>query len=100
MSVEPSQAASGLAACESVDCQKFGYTADDQWAKRPNGWTWPEVAAVAVDARDRVYVFNRGEHPVVIFEPDGSFAGAWGEGVFVRAHGITVGPDGSVYCTD
>lgn len=28
-----------------------------------------EVAGVAVDSHDRVYVFNRGEQPIIVNEP-------------------------------
>ena len=70
------------------------------WAQLPDGWSFKEVADVVVDAQDRVYVFNRGEHPMMIFEPDGSFVGSWGEDLFARAHGVTVGPDGMLYCVD
>src|SRR5262249_43165368 len=66
----------------------------------PPGWTFVEVAGVAVDSKDRVYVFNRGVHPVIVFDRDGRFLASWGEGVFQRAHGITIGPDDAVYCTD
>ena len=76
------------------------YDANDHWTQVPAGWTWTEVTATAVDSRDRVYVFNRGDQPVMVFNPDGSFVTAWGEGVFNRPHGITIGPDDSVYCTD
>src|SRR4029077_1046966 len=31
---------------------------------------------------------------------DGRFQSSWGENVFVRPHGITIGPDDSVYITD
>jgi DNA-binding beta-propeller fold protein YncE len=85
---------------EPHDCRAFGYEADDHWHRLPAGWTWPEVAGVAVDRLDRVYVFNRGEHPVIVFDRDGTFVTAWGEGIFVRPHGITIGPDNAVYCTD
>ena len=78
----------------------FRYSANDQWAQIPSGWDWNEVTAVAVDSRDRVLVFNRGEHPVLVFERDGKFVTSWGEGLFARPHGITIGPDDSVYCTD
>jgi DNA-binding beta-propeller fold protein YncE len=81
-------------------CQDFGYTADDGWAKRPAGWGWSEVVAVAADSQDRVFVFNRGDHPVMIFDRDGTFLGAWGEGLFERPHGLTIGPDDAVYCCD
>jgi DNA-binding beta-propeller fold protein YncE len=70
------------------------------WGALPEGWSFVDVAGVAVDSRDRVYVFNRGTHPVVIFDREGKFLGSWGEGGFVRPHGITIGPDDTVYCTD
>ena len=70
------------------------------WAQLPEGWSFKEVADVVVDSQDRVYVFNRGEHPMIIFEPDGSFVGSWGEDLFTRAHGVTVGPDEMLYCVD
>jgi hypothetical protein len=42
------------------------------WAKAPEGWDLIEVPAVAVDLQDRVYAFTRSEHPVVVFDRDGS----------------------------
>jgi DNA-binding beta-propeller fold protein YncE len=84
----------------TTTCQEFGYQADDRWAKLPPGWDWKEVAAVATDARDRVYLFNRGEHPILVFNPDGTFLTSWGEGLFARPHGIFIGTDDAVYCTD
>jgi len=81
-------------------CAEFGYEANDRWAQLPPGRSWPEVAAVATDSQDRVFVFNRGEHPVMIFDPDGSFRNSWGEGIFARPHGIFIVPNDTVYCTD
>jgi len=40
-----------------------------------------------------VYCFTRGEHPIIIFDREGNFLRSWGEGVFKRAHGATMGPD-------
>lgn len=97
MSVIDHSSVSGVAGGR---CHEFGYEANDDWAKRPASWSWTEVAAVATDSRDRVYVFNRGEHPVMVFDRDGSFVTSWGEGLFARPHGITIGPDDAVYCTD
>jgi len=79
---------------------KFKYEVISDWAKLPDGWSFRDVAAVAVDHKDRVYVFNRGEHPMMVFDRDGKFLRSWGEGVFNRAHGLHIGPDESLYCTD
>jgi DNA-binding beta-propeller fold protein YncE len=79
---------------------KYRFRAVPNWPRMPDGWSFVEVVGIAVDSRDRAFVFCRGEHPVMIFEPDGRFVGAWGEGVFNRPHGITVGPEGDVWCTD
>ena len=84
----------------TAECRDFGYRADDEWAKLPAGWSWNEAPGVATDSQDRVYVFHRGEHPVLVFDREGNFLRSWGEGIFVRPHGITIGPDDSVYCTD
>jgi DNA-binding beta-propeller fold protein YncE len=81
-------------------CSAFGYTPDDRWAKLPAGFAWKEVAGVATDSRDRVFVFSRGEHPLLVFDRDGTFVEEWDGSMFVRPHGITVGPDDCVYCTD
>lgn len=77
-----------------------GFEANEHWAKLPPGWSWTEVAGVANDSQDCVFVFNRGEHPVIVFDRYGNFLRSWGEGVFARPHGITIGPDDAVYCTD
>jgi sugar lactone lactonase YvrE len=69
------------------------------WEQLPSGWTHGDVAGVATDSRDRVYVFNRSEHPVIVYSPDGAFLSSWGEGVFTRPHGITIHQD-VVYCAD
>ena len=79
---------------------KFRYDVAADWAKLPDGWEFRDVAAVAVDSKDRVYVFNRGEHPMMVFDREGNFLRSWGEGVFHRAHGVHLGPDETLYCTD
>jgi len=76
------------------------YRVDPQWGRLPDGWDLRDVAAVAVDRKDNVYVFNRGAHPMIVFDRDGNFLRAWGENIFSRAHGIHIGPDETLYCTD
>ena len=57
---------------EIVGTGDFKYRIIENWAKLPNGWSFKEVAAVGVDGRDNVYAFNRGEHPVMVFDRDGN----------------------------
>jgi len=76
------------------------YQSDLRWSELPRRSEFVEVAGVATDSQDRVFVFNRGRVPVLIFDRDGRFASSWGESVFVRPHGMTIGPDDAVYITD
>jgi DNA-binding beta-propeller fold protein YncE len=76
------------------------YRVDEVWMDLPEAVRFVEVAGVATDSHDRVFVFTRGESPVMIFDRDGRFQSAWGEGLFARPHGITIGPDDAVYISD
>jgi len=79
---------------------QFRYRATADWARWPQDWQILEVAAVATDSRDRVFVFSRGDHPVAAFDPAGELLFSWGAELFNRPHGIWIGPDDAVYCTD
>lgn len=79
---------------------KFTYEVDIDWAKLPQGWSFKEVADVAVDSSDNVYVFNRSAHPMIVFDREGNFIKSWGEDLFKRPHGVTFGPDGNLWCVD
>jgi len=70
------------------------------WAKLPKGWNFGECSGVAVDAKDNVWVFNRGPHGVIQFDRDGNMLQAWSEVPVVSAHGIKVDPDGNVWLVD
>lgn len=70
------------------------------WEQLPDGWSFTEVVGVAADSRDRVYVYCRGDHPVIIFNKDGKFLDAWGEGEFVRPHGIYISADDELFLVD
>src|SRR5689334_18414348 len=76
------------------------YRLVENWAKLPDGWDLSDVAAVAADSKDRIYLFNRGEHPMVVLDRDGKFIKSWGEGLFKRAHGLHIDADDQLYCTD
>ncbi|MBU97132.1 MAG: peptidylglycine alpha-amidating monooxygenase, partial [Dehalococcoidia bacterium] len=40
------------------------------WAKIPHGVWLKEATSVAVDKDDNVFVFNRGNKPMLVFDPD------------------------------
>lgn len=78
----------------------YRYRVDTEWGKLPDGWSFTDVAAVATDHKDNVYVFNRGEHPMIVFDREGNFLRSWGEDIFTKAHGLHIGPNETLYCTD
>ncbi len=80
---------------------KYTYELVEGWAKLPEGTSFLDVCGICVDAQDRIYVLNRSaEHPIAVFDREGNFLTSWGHGLFKRAHGSGVGPDGAIYCTD
>ena len=84
----------------TVSSGAYAFDVEVDWGKLPDGWSYKEVASVGVDSKDEVYVFTRGQHPMIVFDREGNFLRSWGEGIFVNAHGITMGPDDTIYCTD
>jgi DNA-binding beta-propeller fold protein YncE len=93
------------------------------WAKLPHGLWMKEATSVAVDSQDRVYVFNRGNMPMLVFDPDGNLVDYWGnddpyQGTelfedsygnmmprakgswFMRPHGIFIDHDDNLWLTD
>ena len=89
-----------MAAAAEIGIGQFKYEVQERWEQLPPGKSWREVAAVAVDSKDRVYAFSRGDHPMMVFDADGSFMESWGDGLFSNAHGLTMTPDDTLYCVD
>jgi hypothetical protein len=80
---------------------EYRYRVVEGWGNLPPGYSYRDGAAVCVDSKDNVYVFNRGAHPVIVFDRDGKFLRSWGEDIgFVNAHGAATGPDDMLYLTD
>ncbi len=76
------------------------YTVQENWWTLPEGWEFGWVPAVAVDSQDRVYVYSRSEHPMVVFDREGNFINAWGDDILKDAHGIFIDADDNIYCTE
>jgi DNA-binding beta-propeller fold protein YncE len=82
------------------DIGEHTYELVDGWAKLDEGESFVDVGGIAIDSQDRVHILNRGKHHVMVLDREGNVLTSWGEGLFGRAHGACIGPDGSVYCTD
>ena len=80
---------------------EYVYEIIDHWARIPEGWAMNDVADVGVDPKGRVYLFNRGDHPVIVLDGDGNFLHTWGDKqMFPNAHAVTIGLDDTIWLTD
>jgi len=61
---------------------KYTYEQVENWEKLPEGWELGQTAIVT-DSEDRVYLFNRGEHPLIVLDPGRQLSRLVGRG---RAH--------------
>ena len=83
-----------------VGTGSYRYLVVEDWPQLPEGVTVQEVVAVACDSEGQVFVFNRGSHPILIFDRSGRFVDSHTTIPMARPHGITIGPDDTVYCVD
>ena len=60
---------------------EYTYEVAEGWGTLPDGWSFKEAAAVGVDSNDNVYVFNRGEHPMMVH--DGYYVDTWPEALTI-----------------
>lgn len=70
------------------------------WGKLPASIRYGHISQLAVDSIGRVYVFQRGEPPLIRFEASGEFCDAWGQGSIADAHGISISADERVFLVD
>src|SRR5689334_5261887 len=87
--------------CEmtQVGTGDYRYEVIRDFLKMPPGESLGIVSRVATDSQDRIYVFQRKNPPVVVFDPDGKYLGAWGSGEVTDPHGLKILND-IVYTTD
>jgi DNA-binding beta-propeller fold protein YncE len=84
----------------STSAAAASYRVVPGWPVLPGGFRFGQVSAVATDVDDRVFVFHRGEHPVVVFDRAGTFLRWWGDGLVKKAHGLRIDREGNVWITD
>jgi len=70
------------------------------WPTLPAWLKLGPVSAVATDSTARVYVLQRAEPPVLVFDREGTFLRSWGKGLLKAPHGLRVDRDDQVWVTD
>ena len=80
----------------TVGTGKYIYELVEGWERLPKDWTLGQTAIVT-DSQDRVYLFNRSAHPLMVLDREGNFLTSWGEGVLTDAHGMYIDGDDNVY---
>jgi sugar lactone lactonase YvrE len=83
-----------------VGSGKYTYEVQQDWFELPEGWRFGWIPAVACDSQDRVYVYSRSEHPMVVFDRTGRFVASWGDEVLKDAHGIFIDAEDQVWCIE
>jgi len=67
---------------------KYTYAVERPWGELPPGIGLDWVSDVAVDSKDRVYLLQRSNPPVIVFDSSGRFLRSWGAGEILDPHGI------------
>lgn len=79
---------------------KLNYQADPNWPNLPLGWNFEETPGIAVDEREHAFVFHRGPRPLIEFDRAGNYVRHWGDGLFVRPHGLKFDKEGNLWAAD
>lgn len=82
-----------------VGAGEYTYELIEDFAKLPAGESFGLISRVTTDSQNRLYVFQRKDPAVLIFDRDGKFLRSWGTGEFKRAHGLKIVGD-FAYTTD
>jgi hypothetical protein len=82
-----------------VGSDGYTYELAENFAKLPEGQTFGLISRLTTDSQDRLYVFQRKDPAVLVFDREGNFLRSWGTGEFKRAHGFKIVND-LVYATD
>jgi DNA-binding beta-propeller fold protein YncE len=94
----------------TADAQHPGFAKDPviveydpvpDWPKYPEnisskGWT----SGIALDSKENVWFFKKGDNPVQVYTTDGAFVRSWGEGMFDNPHHIRIDQNDYVWVAD
>ena len=68
------------------------YRMVEGWGQLPEGVLWGSSIGILPDGRGGAWLHHRSDPPIVKLDADGRTVKAFGEGMFVQAHGFCHGP--------
>src|SRR6516225_7605240 len=91
----------GLALAQAPEpWPKLNYEATSDFFQLPPGEHLVEPAGVAVNSKGHIYVFHRGKHPLMEFDPSGKFLRSIADDLFVTAHMVRVDGEDNIWTAD
>jgi peptidylglycine monooxygenase len=76
------------------------YRVERHWGTLPKGMRLGRISKIAASPGGEVYVFQRIDPPVVVFDREGRHLRSWGQGMIADGHGIIVTDDERVLLVD
>ena len=73
------------------------YVVDTTWPKKPARFKWAQMAGIAVDKQDQIYIYTRSQPTVQVYNTDGDLLRAWFIEDSSGSHFIRVGPEGNIW---
>lgn len=73
------------------------YVVDTTWPKKPDRYKWAQMAGIAVDKQDQIYIFTRSQPTVQVYKTDGTLVRVWFMEDSSGSHFIRVGPEGNIW---
>lgn len=92
--------ASAALLAQTVAVPQLPYSPVPDFFALPPGANFGECAGVAVNSKGHVFVFHRGERPLMEFDANGKFIRSVDDGLFTTPHGLRVDAQDNLWTTD
>ncbi len=76
------------------------FTVVPDFVQLPATMTLGPCAAVSVDDQGQLFLFHRGQHPIVCLSRQGAYLRSWGNREIKTAHGLRIDGSGHLWVTD
>ncbi len=76
------------------------YRMVEDWGELPAGVLWGATIGIIPDSEGGAWILHRSDPPIIKLDADGRTVRAFGEGMFVQAHGFCMDRDGNLWAGD